>query len=134
MLWFDSPEGVHVKPSWLKYTPRSVPAATRFRAKANTRTLRPSSPAAADHETPPSLLASAPPPRVPARTSWAGYVTSWAGYGLKLMVVSVEVPACSGVRRVPPLALGSSEPAELPATRTWLFEGSTASAKIGVRP
>src|ERR1700674_3008699 len=108
MLWFDSPEGVHVKPSWLKYTPRSVPAATRVSAKANTRTLRPSSPAATDHETPPSLLASAPPPRVPARATCAVY-------GLKVMVVSAEVPACTVVQLVPPLALRSSEPAEVPA-------------------
>src|SRR5579864_3923210 len=107
MLWFDSPDGVHVKPSWLRYTPRSVPAATRVSANAKTRTLRPSSPVAADQETPPSLLASAPPPRVPASTTCAVY-------GLKLMVVSAALPVRTVDQLAPPFVLRSNEPAELP--------------------
>src|SRR5216683_2749845 len=80
-----------------------------------------------DHELPPSPLSRPPPPRVPARTS--------PGLnGLNAIVVGTAVPLCTDAHAAPPSVLLRSEPCELPAIRTWLLIGSTASAKIAERP
>ena len=127
MLRLVRADGDQARPSALVYTPWSVPAAIRSSAKAKTRTLRPSRPAALDHVAPASRLTRAPPPRVPASTRRAVY-------GLKLTLLTAVLPAWTVVHAVPPAALLKSDPCELAAITTWLLEGSTASAKSAVLP
>src|SRR6202521_944375 len=108
-------------------TPLSVAAAMVVRLKPKARTDRPSRPPGADQLAPPSRLSSAPPPRVPARTS--------PGLnGLNAIVVDMDLPVCTDVQVEPASPVLSSVPSELPAITTWLFAGSTARAKIAERP
>ena len=127
MLRVASPDDCQELPSWLTNTPLSVPAATIVREKLKTRTCLPSRPAATDHVVPPSWLTSPPEPRVPASTNPELN-------GLKTIVVKAALPVCTEVHVEPPSVLLCSEPSELPAISSWLLEGSTASAKIAVRP
>src|SRR6266404_2808128 len=107
--------------------PLSVPAAISVRANPNARTSRPSNPVTGVHFAPPSVLINAPVPRVPARTS--SRVN-----GLNMIVVTATRPGCTLVQVEPPSVDRSSEPGALPAINTWLFAGSTASAKTGDCP
>src|SRR5260370_38252752 len=98
MLRLVSPDWLQSIPSGLRYTPWSVPAATSVSAKANTRTDRPSRPGAADQVPPPSLLTTAPEPRVPA-------TTSPEGNGLYAMVVRLAFPVWTVFQLAPPFQL-----------------------------
>jgi len=126
MLVFGRPDGLHVTPSALTYTPRSVPAATNVRANPKTRTERPSRPLTVAHVVPASLLTNAPP-RVPASTR-----PPLKGLNATVSTPAGALPATFQVD--PPSPLLSKEPAPVPATRTWLFVGPTASAKIALCP
>src|ERR1700693_2764720 len=127
MLRSANPAWYHEPPSSLVNTPLSVAAAIVVRLNPNARTSRPSRPPGTDQVAPPSLLSRAPPPRVPARTS--------PGLnGLYAIVVGTDLPLCTDAHVEPASVLLSSEPCELPAIRTWLLIGSTASAKIAERP
>src|SRR5579859_3832172 len=99
----------------------------RVRENAKTLTSRPSSPVVDAQVAPPSRLASAPEPRVPASTSRLLK-------GLKAIAVKTALPLCTEVQVVPPSVLLNSEPSELPTITAWLFDGSTARAKTAVRP
>jgi len=93
----------------------------------NARTVRPSSPVVDVHVTPPSRLAIAPAPPVPASTSPAVN-------GLKATVVKAALPECTEAQVIPPSALLKTEPSEFPAISAWLLDGSTARAKTADRP
>src|SRR5258706_5018458 len=127
MLRSVSPDWDHELPSSVVKTPLSVAAAIVVRLNPKARTSRPSRPAGADQVAPPSLLSRAPPPRVPASTN--------PGLnGLNAIAIGTEVPLCTAVHVQAASTLLSSDPCELPAIRSWLLIGSTASAKIAERP
>ena len=54
--------------------------------------------------------------------------------GLKLITVTLALPAWTWVQLLAPFVLRSSEPSDVPASRDWLLDGSTASAKTAARP
>src|SRR5579872_3541339 len=95
-------------------------------ANPNTWTERPLRPLTGFQVTPPSRLSSAPLPRVPASARPPLN-------GLNTIVPTGAVPACAVIQLAPPFALRRIAPLELPAKTDWLFDGSTASAKIGDR-
>src|SRR5882672_10873143 len=107
MLVLVRPDGLQLRPSALAYTPRSVPATLKASANEKTRTERPSRPFTAAHVNPPSLLANAPAPRVPASTNPALI-------GLKARVRIAADPPCTSFHVDPPSEVLTNKPSDVP--------------------